>query len=81
MIETPAHYTKMKDFPLTGEVTLNEYELYNLIEFIEIEFIESLRRDTDIDNCEYVMTIMTALQKMKQAYAEIERVRERDSCV
>ena len=44
--------------PVTAEITLEKDELYNLIDFIEIEFIDAIRRD-----------MMNALQKLRVAYA------------
>lgn len=55
--------------PVTAEVTLEKDELYNLIDFIEIEFIDAIRRDEEIDNIDYVVTMMNALQKLRAAYA------------
>ena len=55
--------------PVTAEVTLEKGELYNLIDFIEIEFIDAIRRDEEIDNIDYVVTMMNALQKLRAAYA------------
>ena len=55
--------------PATAEVTLEKDELYNLIDFIEIEFIDAIRRDEEIDNIDYVVNMMNALQKLRAAYA------------
>ena len=38
-----------------------------MIEFIETEFIGSLRRDEGIDNINYVIDMMNALQAMRFA--------------
>lgn len=55
--------------PMTAGVTLEKDELYNLIDFIEIEFIDAIRRDEEIDNIDYVVNMMNALQKLRVAYA------------
>ena len=55
--------------PVTAEITLEKDELYNLIDFIEIEFINAIRRDEEIDNIDYVVNMMNALQKLRAAYA------------
>lgn len=58
--------------PLTETVTLDKDELYNIIDFIEVEFINAIRNDTDIDNIDYVVSMMNALQKFRLAYASIK---------
>lgn len=58
--------------PISADVTLEKDELYNLIDFIEIEFIESIRRDEEIDNIDYVVNMMSALNKLRLAYACIK---------
>ena len=58
--------------PPRAEVTLDKDELDNVIEFIELNFIESIRNDLDIDNIEYIISMMSALQKFRLAYASIK---------
>ena len=48
-------------------VEFTESQLDNVIEFIEMEFIDSLRRDEGIDNINYVIDMMNALQAMRFA--------------
>lgn len=62
-----------KDCPVTNSdkqcaVTFDKTELDNIIEFIEIEFLDSIRRDPEIDNIEYVVSMMSVLQKLRFAY-------------
>lgn len=57
---------------LTQFVELDKDEIYNLIEFIECEFIDILRNDTDIDNIDYLVSMMNALQKLRVAYKSIK---------
>ena len=52
----------------TCMVSLSKTEIANLIEFIEIEFIDSVRRDSEIDNIEYIVSMMNALQKLRFAH-------------
>ena len=58
--------------PPRAEVTLDKDELDNVIEFIELNFIESIRNDLDIDNIDYIVSMMSALQKFRIAYASIK---------
>lgn len=58
--------------PPRAEVTLDKDELNNVIEFIELNFIESIRNDPDIDNIDYIISVMSALQKFRLAYASIK---------
>ena len=58
--------------PPRAEVTLDKDELNNVIEFIELNFIESIRNDQDIDNIDYIISVMSALQKFRLAYASIK---------
>ena len=63
--------------PPRAEVTLDKDELDNVIEFIELNFIESIRNDPDIDNIDYIISMMSALQKFRIAYACIDTEGER----
>ena len=58
--------------PPRAEVTLDKDELNNVIEFIELNFIESIRNAPDIDNIDYIISVMNALQKFRLAYASIK---------
>ena len=58
--------------PPRAEVTLDKDELDNVIEFIELNFIKSIRNDPDIDNIDYIISMMSALQKFRLAYASIK---------
>lgn len=65
-------YSTSAKSPLTETVTLDKDELYNIIDFIEIEFINSIRNDIDIDNVDYIISMMSVLQKFRLAYASIK---------
>lgn len=45
----------------------------NLIEFIELNFIDVVRNDTDIDNIDYVVDMMDALTKLRQARSAMQK--------
>lgn len=58
--------------PERTDVTLEKDELNNVIEFIELNFIKSIRADPDIDNIDYIISMMSALQKFRVAYMNID---------
>ena len=45
----------------------------NLIEFIELNFIDTVRNDTDIDNIDYVVDMMDALTKLRQTRSAMQK--------
>lgn len=45
----------------------------NLIEFIELNFIDGVRNDTDIDNIDYVVDMMDALTKLRQTRSAMQK--------
>lgn len=63
---------------LTKTVEFNKEELYNLIDFIEIEFIDAIRRDEEIDNIDYVISMMNTLQKLRVAHDCLEQEEAKD---
>ena len=58
---------------LTATVVFDKDELYNLIDFIEIEFIDSIRRDEEVDNIDYIISMMNALQKLRCAHNSLKK--------
>lgn len=48
------------------KVELTQSEIENLAELIEFEFIDIIRRDTNIDNIDYIASMMNAYQKLKK---------------
>lgn len=44
----------------------------NLIEFIELNFIDVVRNDIDIDNIDYVVDMMDALTKLRQTRSAMQ---------
>ena len=45
----------------------------NLIEFIELNFIDVVRNDTDIDNIDYVVDMMDAFKKLRQTRSAMQQ--------
>ena len=45
----------------------------NLIEFIELNFIDVVRNDTDIDNIDYVVDMMDALTKLRPTRSAMQK--------
>lgn len=45
----------------------------NLIEFIELNFIDAVRNDTDIDNIDYVVDMIDALTKLRQTRSAMKQ--------
>ena len=58
---------------LTTTVEFDKDELYNLVDFIEIEFIDSIRRDEEVDNIDYIISMMSALQKLRCAHNSLKK--------
>lgn len=49
----------------TLNVALTKSQVDNLIEFIELNFIQSIREDTNIDNIDYIVDVMDALKTLR----------------
>lgn len=47
-------------------ITLTISQIQNLIEFIEFEFIDSIRDDEEIDNIDYIVDMMDVYKKLKE---------------
>ncbi len=45
---------------------LTKSQIDNIIEFIELNFIPSIRVDTEIDNIDYVVDMMSALTTLRE---------------
>lgn len=52
---------------------LTQSQVDNLIEFIELNFIDTVRNDTDIDNIDYVVDMMDALTKLRQMRSAMQK--------
>lgn len=48
-------------------IDFTKSQIENLMEFIEFEFLDAIRKDTDIDNINYVADMMEAYTKLKDA--------------
>lgn len=55
---------------------LTKSQVENLIDFIEINFIDIIRADTDIDNIDYVIDMMCVLVKLRETYKTMKRKEE-----
>ena len=49
----------------TYNIVLTKSQVKNLIEFFQFNFIESVRRDEDIDNIEYLCDMCNLYQALK----------------
>ena len=66
-------YSTAPKSQLTATVVFDKDELYNLIDFIEIEFIDSIRKDEEVDNIDYIISMMNALQKLRCAHNSLKK--------
>lgn len=66
-------YSTAPKSQLTATVVFDKDELYNLIDFIEIEFIDSIRRDEEVDNIDYIISMMNALQRLRCAHNSLKK--------
>lgn len=66
-------YSTAPKSQLTATVVFDKDELYNLIDFIEIEFIDSIRRDEEVDNIDYIISMTNALQKLRCAHDSLKK--------
>ena len=59
----------------TLDVALTKSQVDNLIEFVEINFIKSIRDDTDIDNIDYIEDMMDALKTLRLASKSVPDIK------
>lgn len=52
---------------VTVKVKLTANQISNLVDFIEFEFIDSIRRDEDVDNIDYIVSMCDALKTLRNA--------------
>lgn len=52
------------------KIELTKRQIRNLIDFIELEFYGSIRRDTEIDNIDYAVDLMNVLQTLRDVYGD-----------
>lgn len=55
-------------------ISLTISQIENLKEFIEFEFIGSIRDDENIDNIDYIVDMMDTYKKLKEALADSNSV-------
>lgn len=56
----------------TRPVELTKSQVDNLVEFIEWNFIDVVRKDEGIDNINYIIDMMEALKKLRVTAEEFE---------
>lgn len=56
-------------------ISLTISQIENLKEFIEFEFIGSIRDDEDIDNIDYIVDMMDTYKKLKEVLANSNSAR------
>ena len=57
----------------TLNVALTKSQVDNLVEFVELNFIQSIRDDTDVDNIDYIVDMMDALTKLCQTRSAMQK--------
>ncbi len=60
----------------TLNIELTKTQVDNLIEFVELNFIQSIRDDTDIDNIDYIVDMMDALKTLRFASKSVPDIKE-----
>ena len=58
-------------------IELTKSQVSNLIDFIEIDFYDAISKDTDIDNIDYAIDMMNALQVLRKALADAKDEEEK----
>lgn len=53
-------------------VDLTKTQIKNLIDFIELNFIDSVREDEDVDNIDYIIDMCEALTTLRKTKEECE---------
>lgn len=64
---------------VTVKVELTGSQISNLIDFIEFEFIDSVRRDEDLDNIDYIISMCDALKTLRNAKTICDGRRKNDN--
>lgn len=60
----------------TLNVALTKSQVDNLVEFVELNFIQSIRDDTGVDNIDYVVDMMDALKTLRLASKSVSDIKE-----
>lgn len=61
------------------KIELTKSQIGSLLEFIEYEFVDSIRRDETVDNIDYVVNISDVLKTLRSATEDCERKRSDDN--
>lgn len=54
------------------KVELSKAQCYAIADFIEMNILDVIRKDTDIDSIDYVQNLLTAIDVLQKAVAEYE---------
>ena len=60
----------------TLNVALTKSRVDNLVEFVELNFIQSIRDDTDVDNIDYIVDMMDALKTLRLVSKSVPDIKE-----
>ena len=60
----------------TLNVALTQSQVDNLVEFVELNFIQSIRDDTDVDNIDYIVDMMDALKTLRLVSKSVPDIKE-----
>lgn len=60
----------------TLNVALTKSQVDNLVEFVELNFIQSIRDDTDVDNIDYIVDMMDALKTLRLVSKSVPDIKE-----
>ena len=60
----------------TLNVALTKSQVDNLVEFVELNFIQSIRDDTGVDNIDYVVDMMDALKTLRLVSKSVPDIKE-----
>ena len=60
----------------TLNVALTKSQVDNLVEFVELNFTQSIRDDTGVDNIDYVVDMMDALKTLRLVSKSVPDIKE-----
>lgn len=60
----------------TLNVALTKSQVDNLVEFVELNFIQSIRDDTDVDNIDYIVDMMDVLKTLRLVSKSVPDIKE-----
>ena len=60
----------------TLNVALTKSQVDNLVEFVELNFIQAIRDGTDVDNSDYIVDMMDALKTLRLVSKSVPDIKE-----